>query len=138
MVAGYVVMPEHVHLLLSEPERADPGLVIQVLKQRFARAVLRELRGRSSPGHGCLIDSSTRSHVWQARFYDFVVYTKKKRMEKLHYMPVKRGLVFEPEQWEWSSFRHYAYDDPGPVLVNEPLRAEMKIRAIDRDDSPAA
>ena len=38
VVAGYVVMPEHVHLLLSEPERGDPGIVIQVLKQRFARA----------------------------------------------------------------------------------------------------
>jgi putative transposase len=54
-------------------------------------------------------------------------------MEKLHYMhqnPVKRGLVLEPEQWDWSSFRHFACDEPGPVLVNEALRAAMKVRAI--------
>jgi hypothetical protein len=29
------------------------------------------------------------------------------------------SLVLKPEQWAWSSFRHYAYDQPGPVLVNE-------------------
>src|SRR6266852_2153101 len=81
VVAGYVVMPEHVHLLVSEPERANPGTVIQVLKQRFARMVLRESRCRSVPEQGCLWNSPlSDAHVWQARFYDFVVYTKKKRM----------------------------------------------------------
>jgi hypothetical protein len=42
-------------------------------------------------------------------------------MEKLRYIhqnPVKRGLVLEPDQWAWSSFRYYAYDERGPVLVN--------------------
>jgi len=34
----------------------------------------------------------------------------------MHRNPVKRGLVLAPEQWPWSSFRHYAYDEAGPVL----------------------
>src|SRR5437588_12727035 len=42
VVVGYVVMPEHVHLLISEPERGTPSTVMQVLKQRFARQVLRK------------------------------------------------------------------------------------------------
>jgi putative transposase len=70
-------------------------------------------------------------HVWQRRFYDFVVWSEAKRVEKLRYMhrnPVQRGLVLEPDQWAWSSFRHYAYGEPGPVLVNEARRAELKIR----------
>jgi hypothetical protein len=70
-------------------------------------------------------------HVWQRRFYDFVVWSEGKRVEKLRYMhrnPVKRGLVLEPEQWAWSSFRHYAYDERGPVLVNEPRRAVLRVR----------
>jgi putative transposase len=49
-------------------------------------------------------------HVWQARFYDFNVWTERKRVEKLRYRhrnPVKRGLVAEPQQWPWSSFRDY-------------------------------
>jgi len=32
VVVGYVVMPEHVHLLIGEPERGDPSVVMQVLK----------------------------------------------------------------------------------------------------------
>jgi REP element-mobilizing transposase RayT len=46
---GYVVMPEHVHLLLSEPKQGTPSKVLQVLKQKVSRA----LRGRgrkSVPG----------------------------------------------------------------------------------------
>jgi putative transposase len=59
---------------------------------------------------------------WQARFYDFNVFTEKKHVEKLRYMhhnPVKRGLVERPEQWEWSSYRYYAGGSAGPVRLNE-------------------
>ncbi len=48
-------------------------------------------------------------HVWEARFYDFNVWTEHKRVEKLRYMhrnPVKRGLVSEPEQWAPSGIHH--------------------------------
>src|SRR6266436_4158871 len=41
VVLGYVVMPEHFHLLISEPEKGNPSIVMQVLKQRFARRVIR-------------------------------------------------------------------------------------------------
>jgi putative transposase len=70
-------------------------------------------------------------HVWQHRFYDFNVWTKKKRIEKLKYIhrnPVKRGLVAEPEQWAWSSYRSYAYGEIGVVRINEPKAARMMIR----------
>ena len=39
VVVGYVVMPEHFHLLISEPDRDDPSVVMKVVKQRFARKV---------------------------------------------------------------------------------------------------
>jgi len=132
VVVGYVVMPEHVHLLLSEPERGDPSIVMQVIKQSFARKLLRESpRFENREGWGSL--SGDGRHVWQTRFYDFVVFTEAKKVEKLRYMhrnPVKRGLVAEPQEWMWSSFRHYAYGETGPVLVNEQLRAEMMVREV--------
>jgi putative transposase len=131
VVVGYVVMPEHVHLLISEPEQGDPGTVVQVIKQRFARALLRELRKSSARQQQLWCDPGGEDHIWQARFYDFVVYTRKKKFEKLHYMhqnPVKRLLVMDPQQWPWSSYRDYLLDQPGPVLVNEPLRAEMRTK----------
>jgi REP element-mobilizing transposase RayT len=96
---------------------------MQVVKQRFARAVLRAQRTRSKRSSGWLWDETSKeNHIWQRRFHDFVVWREPKRVEKLRYMhrnPVKRGLVLEPEQWAWSSFRHYAYEEPGMVVVNE-------------------
>lgn len=60
--------------------------------------------------------------VWQPRFYDFNLWTEHKRVEKLRYIhrnPVKRGLVQEPEQSRWSSFRYYMYGEKGAVRVND-------------------
>jgi putative transposase len=48
----------------------------------------------------------------------------------MHRNPVVRGLVLEPEQWQWSSYRHYALGEPGPVLINEAQTAEMRVRQI--------
>jgi putative transposase len=128
VVVGYVVMPEHIHLLISEPEQGTPSTVMQVLKQRFARRVLRRKRRR--PGQGEFWPAET--HVWQRRFYDFNVWSERKRIEKLHYMhrnPVKRGLVLEPEQWKWSSYRSYAYQEEGPVKIDQWPKAVMKVRS---------
>jgi putative transposase len=75
---GYVVMPEHVHLLMGEPRRGTPTTVMQVLKQRVSRALHgRRPRKRGPPG--------------QARLWD----------------PVKRGLARHPKDWLWSSYAFY-------------------------------
>ena len=71
-------------------------------------------------------------HVWQRRFYDFIVWTARKRIEKLRYMhrnPVVRGLLQEPEQWPWSSYRSYAFGEEGAMRINQWGEAKMKIPA---------
>lgn len=88
---GYVVMPEHVHLLVSEPPKGTPSTVLQKLKLRVAR----KLRKRRTTGAGQpqLPFAETVEPLrafWQARFYDFNVYSKGKMMEKLHYMQYAR------------------------------------------------
>jgi len=121
VVVGYVVMPEHVHLLITEPEVGTPSTVMQVLKQRTARELLPRKK-RRDPRQRELFGEETRRAFWQARFYDFNVWTAKKRVEKLRYMhrnPVKRGLVQSPEQWRWSSYRFYLLGEAGPVRINE-------------------
>jgi putative transposase len=120
-------MPEHIHLLLSEPERDTPSTVMQVLKQRFARRVLGKKRRSRAQTE---LWPANEERVWQRRFYDFNVWSARKRIEKLRYMhrnPVRRKLVEEPEQWRWSSFRSYAYREQGPVKINL-WPQEMKIR----------
>ena len=133
VVAGYVVMPEHVHLLISEPQRQNLSIALKALKQSVSRRVLRRLR--TMPNQAELFAQNARPpRFWQARFYDFNVWSPKKRVEKLRYMhrnPVKRGLVARPELWRWSSFRHYALGEPGLVAVNAmlPLHRPPKKRA---------
>jgi putative transposase len=129
VVVGYVVMPEHIHLLLSEPERGNPSTVMQAIKQGFARRILGSLRSQLPEGP----ESHSEDHFWQRRFYDFALWTAQKRQEKLHYIhqnPVKRGLVDKPEQWRWSSARQYLLGERGPVLVNERVQDRMKIRQV--------
>src|SRR5579863_7526508 len=43
-LVGYVVLPEHVHLLIGEPVRGTPSTVVQVLKQRVSRRLRRKKR----------------------------------------------------------------------------------------------
>ena len=104
------------------------------LKQGFARRLLARLRRAADSRQSSLWNTAVEEgRVWQRRFYDFVVFTAKKRVEKVRYMhnnPVKRGLVLEPEQWRWSSYRDYMLEERGPVLVNEPQKIELPIRKV--------
>ena len=131
VVVGYVIMPDHVHLLISGPEQGTPSTVVQAIKLGFARRVLgpkgvthvsRFLPDVGNHCHVCgLGNDVSENRIWQRRFYDFNVWTDRKRIEKLRYMhrnSVVRGLVTEPDQWAWSSFRAYRYGESGPVRVN--------------------
>src|SRR5205085_8030252 len=109
-VIGFVVMPEHIHLLISEPEKANPSVVMQVLKQTVAQRLLRKARERHASQIALWEDR--REPFWQRRFYDFNVFSERKRIEKLQYMhhnPVKRGLLDRPELWAWSSYRVHVF-----------------------------
>jgi REP element-mobilizing transposase RayT len=80
VVVGYVVMPEHMHLLITEPETGNPSKVMQVLKQRRARALL--CKRKDPPQDSLFGENSQPRSFWQARFYDFNVWSSKKRVEK--------------------------------------------------------
>ena len=100
---GYVLMPEHVHLLLSEPKLQPLATTLSVLKGETSKL----LKG-------------DRPHFWQTRYYDFSVLTHRKHVEKLRYMhrnPVERGLVDKPEDWLWSSFRHYLTGEQSRIEI---------------------
>jgi putative transposase len=104
VVAGYVVMPEHAHLLVSEPRTGQLSAVLQVFKQQVSRKLKRPEDIR----------------FWQRRYYEFNVWNQDKTIEKLKYMhrnPVRRGLVANPQDWPWSSFRHYLTGDIGTVGI---------------------
>ena len=117
VVVGYVVMPEHIHLLISEPQDKNPSTVMQALKLGFARRVLASAEatpGNLAPSYA----SSTTPRNTSGRDGSMIsTYGReRKRIEKLRYMhrnPVKRGLVASPELWRWSSFRAYFLGEAG-------------------------
>jgi putative transposase len=100
-VYGYVVMPEHAHLLVSEPPVKPLSVALAVIKR----------------------ETSTRlpeKPFWLPRYYDFNLFTTDKFVEKLRYIhrnPVSRGLVDRPEDYPWSSFRAYAQHEQGPITI---------------------
>jgi putative transposase len=110
-VFGYVIMPEHVHLLVSEPKRTSLAIAIQALKTSVAK-------------------QHEQKPFWIPRYYDFNVYSRAKHTEKLRYLhrnPVTRGLVYEPLDWRWSSFRQYATGEPGTVQIESPWTSGRRL-----------
>src|SRR6267378_1239415 len=123
LLVGYVVMPNHVHLLISEPKKGTPSTVLQMLKQRVSRKMRRKGRARPKGQLSLRFPKfiADLPQFWQPRFYDFNVYSHKKKNEKLEYMhanPVVRGLVERPKDWPWSSFSFYAKEEVGLAEID--------------------
>jgi len=120
---GYVVMPQHVHLLMSEPKRGTPSTVLHKLKLRVSRKLRKRNKFACAAQYRLPFEEEggPPRAFWQARFYDFNVYTKGKKTEKLSYMhanPVKRRLVKHPGDWAWSSWSFYRKGEPGLVRID--------------------
>ena len=120
-IYGYVVMPEHVHLLFSEPQRQTLADAMHFQKLSFAKRFARR--------------SNSSGPFWQARGYDRNVRNAREfavKLDYIHQNPVKRGLVKAAEDWKWSSFRHYAFREVGLVEI------ESEWRARDRESGGAS
>lgn len=117
-VFGYVLMPEHVHLLLSEPKLHSLATTLNVLKHETSQRL-----------------KEGRRQFWQRRYYDFNVLTQAKVVEKLRYIhrnPVMRGLVERPEDWPWSSYRHWLTGERYQVEIESHWTSTDRERPQDR------
>jgi putative transposase len=117
-VFGYVVMPEDVHLLISEPEGGMLSNAMQILKTKVSiQAGKNKLRAEGE------------SHFWQARYFDHNVRNHAGFVTQLRYIhrnPVKRGLCQAPEDWPWSSFRAWALGETWIVEVESDMAAARR------------
>jgi putative transposase len=117
-VYGFVAMPEHAHLLISEPERGTIATAVQALK---ISSSLRSATARNG--------SEYTSPLWQKRYYDRNIRDYAEFVEKLQYIhrnPVKRGLVERAEEWNWGSFRHYALHEECGVEIESQWTADKR------------
>ena len=123
-LVGWVLMPDHFHLLLRPEPAVIVPLIMKGLKEETAKRILRTLR-ENLPHRWCrkmlarmqlppTVHDESHYRLWQRRFYPFNIFTEKKLQEKLDYMhnnPVTRGLVSSPGEWPWSSWRFYHRED---------------------------
>jgi putative transposase len=118
---GYVVMPDHVLLLLSEPQRGLLADAMHYVKLSFAKRLVALVR---APHLGANLGNPSKPLVtrvfWQKRYYERNVRNEHEFTEKLRYIrrnQVKAGLCERPEDWQRSSFRHYALREKGVVEI---------------------
>lgn len=113
-VWAYVLMPEHVHLLVFPlSEEFTVPKVLARIKQPIAHRALTALRARSSSLLEQLEerrpDGSSSHRFWQrGGGYDRIMDSSKviaNSIEYCHQNPVKRGLVETCVDWKWSSCR---------------------------------
>ena len=107
---GYVLMPDHVHLVISLLDGQDVSELVKVIKQRTTKVWNRR--------HG------ENGKIWQKGFYDHVIQDERDFMEHLEYMhknPIKHGLAEGPEQYRWSSYAEYEREGKdSPLKVTPP------------------
>jgi putative transposase len=111
---GYVLMPEHVHLLLTEPKHRPLATTLSVLKGETSKL----LKGN-------------RPHLWQTRYYDFNVLSQQKRVEKLRYLHRKsrRARPRRPTQrLALEQLPHYLTGEQGRVEIESPWTLDRRAR----------
>jgi putative transposase len=128
VLLAYVIMPEHVHLVLWPPEAMALGTVVGEIKRCAAKETLSHL----SKADGQVLDrltvrrdSAERRVLWQRRCYDHNCRSETSVWEKVEYChqnPVKRRLVHKAEDWEWSSYRWYKGDRDVPLQMDMAAR----------------
>ena len=108
---AWVVMPEHVHLLLRPGAGDTLAGVLQVIKQPFAKRVVARWREIGAPVLERMRRGDGRIVFWQrGGGYDRNVRDGdefRKKIAYIHANPVRRGLVEREVDWEWSSARQY-------------------------------
>ncbi len=90
LLVAYVIMPDHLHILLK-PINNRISKIMQMIKGRSSRAI-------------------NKGKLWQKGFYDLTLFSENKFKEKfnyIHYNPVKQGLVDKAEDYKFSSGMYY-------------------------------
>ncbi|NOQ43959.1 MAG: hypothetical protein GQ560_05805 [Dehalococcoidia bacterium] len=119
VLVGYVIMPDHVHLLLWWDSEENPKLGISNIMSRIKTMTSKRAKrylfyGGGTEYVGKLADVGQPTQgsfkLWQPGFYDFNIFSDEKLLEKLDYIhsnPVRAGFVLSPRDYKWSSYKEY-------------------------------
>jgi putative transposase len=125
---AWVIMPDHVHLLVAPREKTHVGRFAGQIKERIARKAIAWLEQNSLEWLARITvaeGKTIRRRFWQpGGGYDRSVEsesTLRSMIDYIHANPVRKKLVGRPEDWEWSSARWYAGIKPVHLEMDETL-----------------
>lgn len=113
-VHAYVLMSNHVHLLISATELGSPGALMKALGQQYVQYVNRRYQRTGT--------------LWEGRFRSCLIQEESYLLTCQRYIelnPVRAGIVQEPAQYAWSSFRSNAEGHVDPILSPHQLYSDM-------------
>ncbi len=124
---AYVLMPEHVHLLVCPIESEyDTSDFLRSLKKSVANKAVKYVRKHAPAFLDRMLDQQPNGadayRFWQrARGYDRNIWEPRyvhQMIDYIHANPVRRGLCERPEDWPWSSAADYANIRQGPLVID--------------------
>ena len=121
---AWVLMPEHVHMILWPRLPESPvSVLLSEFKRRFARVVIDRWRELQAPILTRIQNPDGSTRFWQrGGGYDRNIFSGAELSEKIRYIhhnPVARGLCHKPEGWAWSSAGWFAGDRDTPLVIDE-------------------
>lgn len=123
-IYGYVIMPEHVHLVIYPSESIKIGPLIGKLKALSSKRIIDFLKKSNNLILEKLQNPNSRGgySCWKYRCYDHNCRSNEAIVEKINYChknPVNGGLVDSSDKWEWSSFNWYQGRTDVPLEIDD-------------------
>lgn len=102
---AYVIMPNHIHILIRTYEAWSLHKVIHSWKSYSSHEILK-LKNNSNHSPR-VAQTPNKNIIWQREYWDRFIRDEKhflNAVEYIHMNPVKAGLAQSPDKWQWSSF----------------------------------
>jgi len=120
-IHAYVLMTNHVHLLITPEDDTGPARMMQLIGRKYVRYV-NALRHRTGT-------------LWEGRFRSTLINSDRYFLTCSRYVelnPVRAGMAADADQYRWSSHRHNAYGDPDPLITPHQLYVALGATPADR------
>lgn len=121
---AYVLMSNHVHLLLSAADGQAPSRMMKQLGQRYVQYINRTYRRSGT--------------LWEGRFRSCILGEENYVMGCYRYIelnPVRAGTVEHPGDYRWSSYHANALDESSPLLVPHPFMQALGVNELEKKNA---
>jgi putative transposase len=122
-IHAYVLMTNHVHILLTPPRAGAVSALMQSLGRRYVHYVNRVYRRSGT--------------LWEGRFRACIVHAEQYLLQCMRYIelnPVRAGMVDQPGDYRWSSFRCNGLGRPDKLVQEHVVYSMLAATAAERQE----